>query len=191
VTVTAFCVATGCVVAENVEESWPTGTVTLAGTETAASPLDSVTSAPPEGATLVKVTVPVEEVGPVTLDGEKASEEIVAAGAEIVRFAEAVTPQLFALITTVPPAYAGDAETVNVAKDCPAATVTVAGTVAPEVSELTSATTVPPDGAGPLMVRVAVEEPPAGTVEGTREREDGRPARTESVPAALTFPDSA
>ena len=45
----------------------PTGTVTLASTlATALLLLESVTSAPPEGATAVKVTVPVEELPPTT-----------------------------------------------------------------------------------------------------------------------------
>jgi len=41
-------------------------TVTLAGTVAAALLLDSVTTAPPVGAALLKVTVPVDEVPPVT-----------------------------------------------------------------------------------------------------------------------------
>lgn len=45
----------------------PTGTVTLAGTvATAVLLLESVTSAPPEGAAAVKVTVPVEKLPPTT-----------------------------------------------------------------------------------------------------------------------------
>ena len=48
----------------------PTGTVTLASTlATALLLLESVTSAPPEGAAAVKVTVPVEELPPTTEAG--------------------------------------------------------------------------------------------------------------------------
>ena len=48
----------------------PAATVTLARTPAAAGLLlESVTTAPPEGAAAVKVAVPVEEVGPTTLGG--------------------------------------------------------------------------------------------------------------------------
>lgn len=48
----------------------PAGTVTLVGTvATAALLLESVTTAPPEGAAALKVAVAVAEVGPTTLVG--------------------------------------------------------------------------------------------------------------------------
>ena len=56
----------------------PPGTVTLAGT--VAAPvllLDSDTTAPPLGAELLSVTVPLDELPPVTLDGLTLSEESV------------------------------------------------------------------------------------------------------------------
>jgi hypothetical protein len=56
----------------------PAGTVTLAGTVAAAVLLlDSVTGAPPAGAGPLSVTVPVEELPPVTLAGLRLSEESV------------------------------------------------------------------------------------------------------------------
>ncbi|UUZ67517.1 hypothetical protein LP416_23115 [Polaromonas sp. P2-4] len=58
----------------------PAATVTLAGTPAAAGLLlESVTSAPPEGAAAVKVAVPVEEVGPTTLVGFTDTEDKLAA----------------------------------------------------------------------------------------------------------------
>ena len=48
--------------------------------------------------------------------------------------------------------------TVNVALLAPAATVTVAGTVAAAVLPLIRETTAPPVGAGPLSVTVPVED---------------------------------
>jgi hypothetical protein len=52
-------------------------TVTLAGTDAAAVLLlDRVTTAPPVGAEPLRVTVPVEEVPPVTLAGFNDTEEI-------------------------------------------------------------------------------------------------------------------
>lgn len=47
-------------------EGWPAATVTVAGTCAAGLLLDRVTTAPPAGASLVRVTVPIEEVPPVT-----------------------------------------------------------------------------------------------------------------------------
>ena len=58
----------------------PPGTVTLAGT--VAAPvllLDSDTTAPPLGAGPLSVTVPLDELPPVTLDGLRLSEESVGA----------------------------------------------------------------------------------------------------------------
>ena len=55
--------------------------------------------------------------------------------------------------------------TVNVALLAPAATVTLAGTVAVAVL-LVRATAAPPVGAGPLSVTVPVEEDPPFTVVG-------------------------
>jgi hypothetical protein len=51
----------------------PAATVTLAGTCTAALLLDRLTTAPPLGAAPLKVTVPVEELPPVTAVGLKLS----------------------------------------------------------------------------------------------------------------------
>jgi hypothetical protein len=48
----------------------------------------------------------------------------------------------------------------NVAVVAPAATVTLAGTVATEVRLLESVTTIPPAGAGPFNVSVPVDEFP-------------------------------
>ena len=56
--------------------------------------------------------------------------------------------------------------TVNVALLAPAATVTVAGTVAVDVLLLERETTAPPVGAGPLSVTVPVEGDPPITLIG-------------------------
>ena len=56
----------------------PAETVTVAGTEAAAVLLlESVTTAPPAGAGTLSVTVPVDDVPPVTLAGLTVSEETV------------------------------------------------------------------------------------------------------------------
>src|SRR5438445_10993729 len=65
--------------------------------------------------------------------------------------------------------------TVNVALLAPAATVTLAGTVAVDVLLLVRVTAAPPAGAGPLSVTVPVEEfpPPVAVVVVTVDGESG------------------
>ena len=73
----------------------PAATVTLAGTvATAVLLLPSVTTAPPAGAALLNVTVPVEEAPPVTLVGFRLTEVTTTAGAFTVsvKLCEALVP---------------------------------------------------------------------------------------------------
>jgi hypothetical protein len=65
--VPAIVPPTALVAIVNVALAAPAGTVTLAGTVTG-SPPDNDTTAPPDGAAPVSVTVPVTEVPPTTLD---------------------------------------------------------------------------------------------------------------------------
>ena len=58
----------------------PAATVTFAGTVAAALSLDNVTRAPPVGAGLLRVTVPVEALPPVTLVGVTLTAERFATG---------------------------------------------------------------------------------------------------------------
>jgi hypothetical protein len=71
-TVAAVTVA---VVTANVAVVAPAVTVTFAGTVVDPVLLDSVTVAPPAGAALDSVTVPVAEAGPTTLDGFTVTDE--------------------------------------------------------------------------------------------------------------------
>jgi hypothetical protein len=71
--------------------------------------------------------------------------------------------------------------TVNVALVAPAATVTLAGTVAAE-APLERLTTAPLLGAGPLRVTVPVEEEPLVTLLGLSVTEE----RVGDVPAGVT-----
>jgi hypothetical protein len=69
--VTEVSVTTGLVVTVNVAEVAPAATVTLAGVVEEAESSERVTTAPPAGATLLRVTVPVEERPPGTVVGLK------------------------------------------------------------------------------------------------------------------------
>jgi hypothetical protein len=82
---------TAVVVTVKVAVELPAATITLAGTSAAVLLLESVMVAPPAGAALVKVIVPVEEFPPVTLVGLSATFERAAAGV-IVSVADFVTP---------------------------------------------------------------------------------------------------
>jgi hypothetical protein len=89
--VTETLLATGLVVMVNVAVVAPAATVTLAGSCAAAVLLlDRVTTAPVAGAGPVNVTVPVDEVPPITVLGLKLTEVNVAA--VTVRVAVLVTP---------------------------------------------------------------------------------------------------
>ena len=83
-----------------------------------------------------------------------------------------MTPPAVAETVTEVLAEPGDVVTMNVAELPPAATVTLAGTLATVGWLLDSATTVPPAGALPLSVTVPVEELPAFTVEGESVNDD-------------------
>src|SRR4051812_20407784 len=105
VTSTGVEAATVCVVAVKVALVWPEGTLTLAGTVTAAFGLDSETDLPREGGAELSRTVPVDEVPPVTLAGEKLRLESVGAGAApgglTVSVAVLLCPAKVAVIVTV------------------------------------------------------------------------------------------
>ena len=73
VMVAVVAAVTAVLIAVNVALLAPAATVTLAGTVAAAVLLVSATTAPPAAAALVSVTVPVEELPPVTLLGLSAS----------------------------------------------------------------------------------------------------------------------
>src|SRR2546425_1125827 len=163
---------TDTVVTLNVVLVLPAGTVTLpiAGTlATAVLLLKRVTTAPPVGAAALKVTVPVEDAGPITLVGLSASVESVTggggAGSETVSSAVLVRPPKEAEIVMVVDVVTEVVVTLKLAVVDPAATVTLAGTVATTVLLLERVTAVAAEGAG-LMLTVPCEVLPPATVAG-------------------------
>ena len=147
----------------------PAATVTLAGTAaTGGLPLESVTTAPPVGAALVSLTVPVDVVPPTTLVGLTVSVDSDAGGGgtDTVNTALRVAPPNVPLIVADVEAVTDTVLTVNVALVAPAATVTLAGTVAAAVLLLESATTAPPAGAPLVSVTEPCELVPPTTADG-------------------------
>jgi hypothetical protein len=136
-------------------------TVTLAGTVAAAVLLlDSVTTAPPIGASPFSVTVAVGLVEPpCTVFALSPSDVTPVAGGTTVSVALRLPPPVsVAEISDVAVAIKPfTLVTVNVAELLPDATVTVAGTVAAAVLLLASVTTAPLVGAVASKVTVPVE----------------------------------
>jgi hypothetical protein len=130
-TVTVVLVCTGVVVRVKVAVVAPAATVTVAGTVPAAALDESVTVYPPAGAALERVTVPVEEVPPITDVGAKVI--AVSTGAVIANFALADEPYAEAVIVDVVFAETGVVVAVNVPVLDPAAIVMLVGTVAAAV----------------------------------------------------------
>ena len=161
---------TALVVIVNVALLAPAATVTLAGTVAAdVLSLDNDTSAPPAGAGPLIVTVPVEGLPPCTLDGFRERDD--SEGGFTVRVAvRVITPYRAEIVAAVEPDTAL-VVIVNVALLAPAATVTLAGTVAADVLSLDNDTSAPPAGAGPLIVTVPVEGLPPCTLDGFTCRE--------------------
>jgi hypothetical protein len=90
---TAVLAATGLVVIAKVAVVAPPATVTFAGTCAAALLLERVTTAPPEGAAPLSVTVPVELTPPITLAGFTDTDESVTVATGVtVRVADWVVP---------------------------------------------------------------------------------------------------
>jgi hypothetical protein len=151
----------------NVALVFPAATVTLEGTvATDVLLLVSVTTAPPEGAAELRVTVPVELFLPLTLVGFRVSEERLPADPPVmVRKACATLDPSVAVIAAVKVPLTGVVVTVNEALVLPAATVTLPGTLA-ELKLLESDTVAPPEGAGPSRVTVPCDDEPPVTLVG-------------------------
>jgi hypothetical protein len=146
----------------------PAGTVTLPGTVvTRILLVANEITAPPLGAWLLSVTVPVTDVPPATSTGltDRDDSSVVAV---ILSAAVLLTPLYAAVIVAVAAVVPVVVVTAKVAVVLPAATVTEAGTTAAALL-LDNATETPPLGAAALSVIVPVEEVPRATLVGFRE----------------------
>lgn len=182
---TGVDVATGMVTTLKVALVAPAETVTLGGTVAAGLLLESATCAPPAGAGPLSVTVPVAGTPPVTLAGLTLSAE--AAGGSTVSVTLCEPPPLEAVMLALVDAATALVATLNVALVAPAATVTLAGTVAAGLL-LESATCAPPAGAGPPRMTVPVTEVPPVTLAWLR-LSDATPAgSTVSEPLCVAPP---
>src|SRR5713226_2615208 len=153
---------TGIVVTVNVALVAPAATVTLTGTVAAAVLLlDSVTTAPPPGAAPVSATVPCVVFPPVRLVLASVTEDMVGGGdpGDTVSETVSVVPPYVPEMVTAVEVLTAFVFTVNVALVAPAATDTLAGTVATVVLLLESWTTAPPAGAALVRVAVPCEVP--------------------------------
>jgi hypothetical protein len=177
----------------------PASTVTVVGTVAAlVLPLVSATSAPPLGAAPLKLTVPWAVMPPVTLMGLTATEDRLAGGGGggggcTVSAAVRVTPLNVAETTAVFVVATDTVLMVKLALIAPAATVTLAGTVATFVLALDKATIAPVLGAAPVKVTVPCAPLPPVTLVGLTVTEDrlaggggGGGGRTESVAVRVT-----
>jgi len=188
VIVTAVEEATPVVVIVAPAEAEPAGIVTLAGMEaTAAFELDNVTAAPPAGAGPLSVAVAVELFPPTGFVGLRA--KVTRVGTAVtVSVAVFVTPRkAVEIVTFVFPATA-EVVTVNVAVFAPAATVTLAGTVATDVFDEERVTTTPLPVALPVSVTVPVDETPPKTLAGLSVTEESA-AGVRTIGAALVVPE--
>src|SRR5215467_10310582 len=126
--VTTVPVVTGLVVMAKIALVAPAATVTEAGTAAAlALLLVSETSAPPTGAGMASVTVPVLPAPPVTVDGLSTRDARIG----FTRMVAALeAPLELAVIVTTVPVVTGLVVMAKVALVAPAATVTETGTAA-------------------------------------------------------------
>jgi len=177
--VTDATLVTVVVVAVKVAVVAPAATVTLTGTVAAALLLDKLTDSPPVGAALPKVTVPVDEVPPVTEVGFIVTDETV--GGFTVRIAVLVPALKVAEMVAEAVLATAVVVTLKVAVVAPAATDTLAGTVAAALL-LDKVTDSPPVGAALPNVTVPVDEVPPVAEVGFSVTEETTGGFTVNVP---------
>ena len=149
----------------NVAVVAPDGTVTLAGVVADELSSDKVTTAPPVGAGLLRVTVPVEDPPPRSVAGFMVTDDTITG--LTVSTVVWVLPLIVAVMVTGVTVATALVVTTKVAVVAPLATITLAGVVAAEL--LSDRVTVLCElfpVAGPFKVTVPVEELPPITEAG-------------------------
>ena len=184
VRVTAVTAVTALVVTANVALLAPGATVTDAGTVAALRLLlASVTIAPPTGAAVPSVTVPVLPTPPFTAAGLTVTPT---SGGFSVSVTILDAPTEVAVMLACVTAVTAFVMTAKLAVVVPAATVTAAGTVAAFVLPLVSVTTAPPAGAALVSATVPVLPAPPISTEGFSVNEPSSGFTTS--PTALEMP---
>jgi hypothetical protein len=166
--VTRLVLCTGLVATEKLTLDVPACTVTLAGTVAKlVLLLESVTDAPPSGATPSSVTTPVDAAPPVTDVGFSESEPRRPPVAGVtVSVAVFVTSPAYAVIVTFVLAVTGEVKIVVLPVVAPAGTTADVGMLATVTSLLVKVTRRPLGGAGALSVTTALEDAPPVTLAG-------------------------
>jgi hypothetical protein len=147
----------------NVAEEAPAATDTDAGAVELVLFEAKLILVPPAGAGPLSAAVPVDELPPTTDAGETV--RLANPAGLIVNVADFVSPPNAQVIVAETAVVTGLVAMARVAEVAPAEMVTVAGTVALELLEVTL-TCEPPGPAGPFKVTVAVDDPPPITVAG-------------------------
>jgi hypothetical protein len=151
----------------------PAATVTPAGTvATVGLLLESATTAPPAGAAVFRVTVPIRATPPATVVGLRLNEERVAGVGVTVSTAELESPAVAPETSTLREASMGPVDTTKSALVAPPAILTRAGTATTLAGQVPSSTSVPSVGAGAFSVTVPVDGLPPTTVGGFRVTEE-------------------
>ena len=167
VIVATVTLATAEVVSVNVAWVAPAATVTVAGGTAHALFDDKLIAAPPAGAGLLSVTVPVDGKPPNSEVGDNVRLCRTADVTERVPFTD--VPPIDPVITAETDATTAVVVTVKVTDLAPEGTVTLLGGTADALLD-DKATTAPLVGAGPFNVRVPVEVKPPKTVSGDNVR---------------------